>query len=250
MAKKDEQPEVLEQSATPNFDKWRTNLRGKYGEDKSDEELFDLSMRGYDEEHESNKRYSSEATELEDILSANPDLAGVFAEIFERGKNGNPVGALRNLPPELKKYLTDDSIGDDEYLAERKKRVDEEDAKKAKDEQTQKLREQAFEQVCAEDGVADPEAALQVLQAVFDNPCETLEQCKEQVRSFLKMADYDDAVEAAEVRGRNANIAAERKRKSNSSDGLANGASAAGGVNSQSDPLSFMADKAAKNRNL
>lgn len=250
MAKKDEQNEALEQSSTPNFDKWRSNLRGKYGEDKSDEELYELSMNGYDEEHESNKRYSSEASELQDIMTSDPDLAVVFAEIFERGKDGNPAGALRHLPEELKRYITDENYGDDEYLADRKKSREAEDAKKAKDEQTQKLREQAFEEVCAEDGVADPEAALRVLQGVFDNPCETLEQCKDQVRSFLKMADYDDAVEAAEVRGRNANIAAERKRKSNSSDGLANGASAAGGVNSLSDPLSNMASRAALTRNL
>ncbi len=253
MAKENEQAQaqaVQEPSQTPNFDKWRTNLRSKYGEDKSDEELYGLSMNGYDEEHDAAKRYSAEAEELESILSANPDLAGVFAEIFTRGKDGNPAGALRNLPPDLKRYITDENYGDDEYLADRKKKEEDAASKKAKDEQTQNLREQAFEGVCQEDGIADPEAALEALQGVFNNPCETLEQCKEQVRSFLKMVDYDNAVEAAEVRGRNANIAAQRKKSAGSSDGQANGASAAGSGKAQNNPLSRMAESGAIARNL
>ncbi len=253
MARENEQaqaPTVQEPSQTPNFDKWRTNLRSKYGDDKSDEELYDLSMSGYDAEHDAAKRYSAEAEELESILIANPDLAGVFAEIFTRGKDGNPAGALRNLPPDLKRYITDENYGDEEYLADRKKKEEEAVAKKAKDEQTQSLREQAFEEVCQEQGVADPEAALEALQAVFNNPCETLEQCKEQVRSFLKMADYDNAVEAAEVRGRNANIAAQRKKSAAGSDGQANGASAAGSGKAQNNPLSRMAEIGVRARNL
>lgn len=253
MAKENEQAQAQaaqEPSQTPNFDKWRANLRSKYGEDKSDEELYDLSMSGYDTEHDAAKRYNAEAMELESILSDNPDLAGVFAEIFTRGKDGNPAGALRNLPPDLKRYITDENYGDEEYLADRKKKEEEATAKKAKDEQTQSLREQAFEDVCQEDGVADPEAALQALQGVFDNPCETLDQCKEQVRAFLKMVDYDNAVEAAEVRGRNANIAAQRKRSAGGSDGQANGASAAGTGTKAQNPLSRMADIGARARNL
>lgn len=253
MAKVNEQAEAQlaqEPSQTPNFDKWRTNLRNKYGADKSDEELYDLSMSGYDAEHDAAKRYSAEADELESILTANPDLAGVFAEIFTRGKDGNPAGALRNLPPDLKRYITDENYGDEEYLADRKKNEEETAAKKAKDEQTQTLRAQAFEEVCKEDGIADPEAALKALQDVFENPCETLEQCKEQVRSFLKMADYDNAVEAAEVRGRNANIAAQRKKAAYGSDGQANGASAAGSSKAQDNPLSRMAEFGARARNL
>ncbi len=242
--------EQTQATQTPNFDKWRTNLRSKYGEDKSDEELYDLSMSGYDAEHDAAKRYSAEAEELESILSANPDLAGVFAEIFTRGKDGNPAGALRNLPPDLKRYITDENYGDEEYLADRKKKEEEATAKKAKDEQTQSLREQAFEEVCNEEGVADPESALQALQAVFDNPCETLEQCKEQVRSFLKMADYDNAVEAAEVRGRNANITAQRKKSANGSDGQANGASSASSSRVANNPLTRMAEKGVATRQL
>ena len=254
MAKENEQAQTQatqEPSQTPNFDKWRSNLRSKYGEDKSDEELYDLSMSGYDAEHDAAKRYNAEATELESIISANPDLATVFAEIFTRGKDGNPAGALRNLPPDLKRYITDENYGDEEYLADRKKKEEEATAKKAKDEQTQSLREQAFEDVCKEDGVADPEAALQALQGVFDNPCETLDQCKEQVRSFLKMVDYDNAVEAAEVRGRNANITAQRKKSAGGSDRQANGVSAAGaGSTKAQNPLSRMAEIGERTRYL
>ncbi len=250
MKKENEQNEAQEPSQTPNYDKWRANLRSKYGDDKSDEELYDLSMSGYDAEHDAAKRYSAEAMELESILSANPDLAGVFAEIFTRGKDGNPAGALRNLPPDLKRYITDENYGDEEYLADRKKKEEDAVVKKAKDEQTQALREQAFDEVCKEDGIADPEAALEALQGVFNNPCETLEECKEQVRAFLKMVDYDNAVEAAEVRGRNANIAAQRKKRSGSTDGQANSTSAAGSVKTQDNPLARMAETGLRARNL
>lgn len=239
-----------EPSQTPNFDKWRTNMRGKYGEDKTDEELYDLSMSGYDAEHDAVKRYNAEATELEDILLANPDLAGVFSEIFTRGKEGNPAGALRNLPPELKRYITDENYGDEAYLADKKAREDEASAQKEKADKIQSLREQAFDEVCQEDGVADPEAALESLKSVLYNPCETLDQCKEQVRAFLKMVDYDNAVEAAEVRGRNANITAQRKKSAGGTDGQANRASAAGGAGEQRSPLARMAEIGARARNL
>lgn len=249
---KKEEPQVpaQEPSQTPNFDKWRANMRTKYGEDKSDEELYDLSMSGYDTEHEASKRYSAEAAQLEDILTANPDLAGVFSEIFTRGKDGNPAGALRNLPPELKRYITDESYGDEAYLADKKAREDEAAAQKEKDGKIQSLREQAFDEVCQEDDVADPEAALEALKVVLFNPCETLDQCKEQVRAFLKMVDYDNAVEAAEVRGRNASIAAQRKKTAGGTDGQANRASAAGGAGAQESPLARMAKIGASARNL
>ena len=223
-----------EPSQTPNFDKWRTNMRGKYGEDKTDEELYALSMSGYDTEHDAVKRYSAEATELEDILSANPD----------------PAGALRNLPPELKRYITDENYGDEAYLADKKAREDEAATQKEKDGKIQSLREQAFDEVCQEDGVADPEAALEALKGVLENPCETLDQCKEQVRAFLKMVDYDNAVEAAEVRGRNASITAQRKKSAGGTDGQANRASAAGGAGAQGSPLARMAEIGERARNL
>lgn len=242
--------QTVKQSQTPNFDKWRNNLRNKYGSDKTDEELYDLSMAGYDTEHDAAKRYSEEASELEDILTANPDLAGVFSEIFTRGKDGNPAGALRNLPPELKRYITDENYGDEAYLADKKARETADAEKAEKDSKIESLREQAFEEVCKEDGIADPEAALEALKGVFENPCETLEQCKEQARSFLKMVDYDNAVEAAEVRGRNANITAQRKKIASATDGQANRSSASGGVGNNSNPLSRMAEIGARARNL
>lgn len=221
MAKKEEKIEAQQAaeaaavaqapSETPNRDKWMANLRGKYGDDLSEEDLYQRSMESYDEEHDSNKRFISEANDLEEIVKANPELGMVFNEIFERGKDGHPEMALRNLPDELKRYVSDPEYGDEEYIASKKQRQEEEAAKKAKDEQTQALREQAFAEVCEEKGIKDTEAALKALQDVFDNPCETLDQCKEQVRAFLKMAEFDGAVAAAEVRGRNANIAEQRR---------------------------------------
>ena len=64
------------------------------------------------------------------------------------------------------------------------------------------------------------------------------------------MVDYDNAVEAAEVRGRNANIAAQRKKRSGSTDGQANSTSAAGSVKTQDNPLARMAETGLRARNL
>lgn len=201
-------------SATPNRDKWLANLKAKYGEDKTDEELYDLSMSGYDADHDAVKRYNEEATELQDILNENPDLAGVFSEIFERGKDGNPAGALRNLPPELKRLITDEEYGDEAYLADKKAREDAEFEEKTKADHIEEMREQAFSEVLQENGITgedEVKATLEAIQSVLMNPCEDLEQCKEQARAFLKMVGYDSAVKAAEIRGRNANIAEQRR---------------------------------------
>ena len=39
-------------SATPNRDKMLSGLRGKYGEELSEEELYAKAMEGYDADHE------------------------------------------------------------------------------------------------------------------------------------------------------------------------------------------------------
>lgn len=201
MAKKEEQmaatqaAEAQPASATPNRDKWMANLRGKYGEDKTDEELYGLSMDGYDSDHEAVKRYNDEANEFAARVEENPEIGAIFAGILDRS-------------------LTDENYGDNEMLSEyasRKKTKDAAAAETAQKEELDARRAQAFTEVCTEDGIADPEAALNELQAIFENPCETLEQCKEQARAFLKMVSYDSAVQAAEVRGRNANIAEQRR---------------------------------------
>lgn len=233
MAQENEQ--LAQQAAatnTTNRDKWLQNMRGKYPDVQDEDELYARSMEGYDIEHDAVKRYSEEANTLSEILTENPDLAGVFSDIFERGKNGNPAGALRNLPPELKRYITDDEYGDEAYLADRKKRADEEKAKANKDSRVAQLREQAGAEVMQELGMSEEDfiAALDAIGEVVNNPCETLEQCKEQLRAFLKMVNYDTDVATAETRGRNANITAQRRKSLGSTDGMANGGSAAASV--------------------
>lgn len=236
---------------TPNRDTFLTNLRGKYGEEKDDEELYGLAMSNYDAEHEANKQYTAEVSELEEILKANPDLAEVFSEVFTRGKDGNPAGALRKLPPELKRYITDENYGDEEYLANRKKAQEDEAKRKETEAKTNDLRTQAFAEVCEEEGIDNPEAILEELKGVFENPCETLEQCKEQVRTFLKMVEYDSAVQAAEIRGRNANISAQRKKATTKTDGMLNSPSAAS-VAKEEKPnrITAMADRRAAMKNI
>lgn len=233
MAKENEQlQQQAANASTTNRDKWIQNMRGKYPDVQDEDELYARSMEGYDMEHEAVKRYNEETNTLNEILNENPDLAGVFSEIFERGKDGNPAGALRNLPPELKRYITDEEYGDEAYLADRKKRADEEKAKADKDSRVKQLREQAGAEVMQELNMSEEDfiAALDAIGKVINNPCETLDQCKEQLSAFLNMVNYDTDVATAETRGRNANIIAQRRRAANRSDGMANSGSAAASV--------------------
>mgnify|MGYP006916034883 CR=1 FL=1 len=254
MAEQKEKPDVGQNQPTgdvsefPNRDKFLSNLRKKHGEDKSDEELYDLAMSGYDTEHEANKRYNDEANTFAEIVNSNPDLAIVFNEIFERGKDGNPELALLHMKPNFKRLMTDNNYGSDEYLAEKERLAKEESDKSAKDSQIQKLREQAFDEVCQEDNIQDPDAALKALKDIFNNPCETLEQCKEQLRSFMKMASYDAAVQAAEVRGKNGLI--QEQRRNVPQQGAPNNGTGASQQSNRKSIYSDIADNAKKMREI
>lgn len=243
MAKENEQLEAqqtAEQAAaasqTPNYDTWRNNMRAKYGDDKTDEELYGLSMSGYDTEHEAAKKYAAEAEDFANAVKENPAIGEIFAGILDRS-------------------LTDENFTENPELAEyaeRKKKKDEEASQQQAQDELNQRRADAFDAVCAEDNIADPEGALAAIQEVLTNPCETIEQCKDQVRAFLRMVNYDADIEAARVQERNANIVAKRKKNAGASDGLINrGSAAAGSQNNEGkNPLARMASRGAAARNL
>ena len=229
---KEEEKVAMEQAqqaepaaASTNRDKWLQNMRAKYPEIEDEDALYEASMNGYDAEHEANKRFRAETEAFDEAIRNSPELADVYAWIFEHKDDGKAAMAMRMLPPELKRYTWDESYGDEEYLADRQKRIDEEKAQSERDAKLQEMREQAFVEVCKEDDIKDPAAALEALRGIFENPCENLDQCKEQARAFLKMINYDSAVEAAEVRGRNEQIEAKRAKRAGASDGMVNSAS-------------------------
>lgn len=243
MAKENEQLEAQQAAAqaaaaseTPNYNTWRKNMRSKYGEDKTDEELYALSMSGYDTEHEAAKKYTAEAEDFAMAVKENPAIGEIFAGILDHS-------------------LTDENYSEHPELAEyadRKKKKDEEAASQQAQEELNQRRADAFEAVCEEDNIADPEGALAAIQEVLNNPCETIEQCKDQVRAFLRMVNYDADIEAARVQERNANIVTKRKKNAGASDGLVNrGSAAAGSQNNEGkNPLARMASRGAAARNL
>lgn len=214
MAKEQEKPAEQQQeqqeqqtppaSTSPNEDLFMGNMGKKYP-DKSREEIFGLAMSDYDADHEYVKRSQAEAQDLSDILAANDDLNNMFQEIFNRGKDGHPELALVHLKPLMKKYISGE-LSSEAYLAA----VQEEEAAAAAKTKLGQMQEEAFQEECQARGW-DVEETLQKLSDIFQKECKTKEDCRAQVQEYFKIIDYDPAVEAAEVRGRNAKIAREQR---------------------------------------
>ena len=227
----------------PNEQEWFAGMEEAYPDLKGDREaLFKASKEGYDKQHAYYKKAVAEQEQLNAILESDPDLNAMFTEIFERGKDGNPGLALHHMRPLMKKYVNGE-ITSEEYLAEQK-RMQEEDAALQK---KQAMQQAAFVKECEERGW-DVEETLTKLNEVMNGPCETEEQCREQVRNIFKILDYDPAVAAAEVRGKNSKITEEKRKNSGGQMGN-NGASAPVSVNRKS-LMAESADRAARMRDL
>lgn len=230
-------------STTPYEDAWFAGMEEAYPNLKGDREaLYKASKEGYDSQHAYVKKSQEEGERLNSILASNPDLNEMFNEIFERGESGHPELALLHMKPLLKQYVNGE-LSTDEYLAE-KQRLQEEDAAFQR---KQEMREAAFVAECEERGW-DVEETLTKVDAVLNNPCETEEQCRDQVRNIFKIIEFDDAVSAAEVRGKNAKIE-EQKRKNPAPQMGNNGASAPASAGKQS-LMSSAAERARKMKDM
>ena len=213
MAEKNEQMNAQQQaaqesaapSATPNHDKMLSGLRGKYGEELSEEELYAKAMEGYDADHEYTKKSKAEAEKLNALLKSDENLNDFFCEMFERGVDGHPELALAHIKPLMQQYINGE-ITSDEYTAEveRMKEAD------AKSQRIQDMAKEAFAEECQERGW-DVTETMEKLNALINHDCETKEECREQVKNMLRILDYEPAVAAAETKGRNASIAEERR---------------------------------------
>lgn len=228
----------------PNEQEWFASMEEAYPDLKGDREaLFKASKEGYDKQHAYYKKAVAEQEQLNAILESDPDLNAMFTEIFERGKGGHPILAvLRHARPLVKQYLNGE-IDDDEFLALVKREEESNAALKRK----QEMQQAAFVKECEERGW-DVEETLTKLNEVMNGPCETEEQCREQVRNIFKILDYDPAVAAAEVRGKNSKITEEKRKNSGGQMGN-NGASAPVAVNRKS-LMAESADRAARMRDL
>lgn len=192
-------------SATPNRDKMLSGLRGKYGEELSEEELYGKAMEGYDADHEYTKKSKAEAAKLNALLESDENLNDFFCEMFQRGVDGHPELALAHIKPLMQQYINGE-ITSDEYTAE-VERMKEADAKLQR---IQNMAKEAFAEECQERGW-DVTETMEKLNALINHDCETKEECREQVKNMFRILDYEPAVAAAEVRGKNENIAEQRR---------------------------------------
>lgn len=215
------QPVPVEDNNPTRRETFLANLRKKHPDVEDEDELFGKAMEGYDAEHDYAKQQREETGRLADIMKGNDDLAAMYAELFERGPEGNPEMALINIAPLLKSYLSGE-ISSEEYEAKKAEN------KKAEEEKNSKMaaQEQVFKEVCEEEGL-DYEETLGKIAEKLLNPMAAYEIGKEQVKALINMVNYDDDVEAARVQGRNETIEARKRKMERQSDGLPSGGSAA-----------------------
>ena len=241
--KENPQAAAQEPVSNPNEVAWFAGMEEAYPDLKGDREaLFKASKEGYDKQHAYMKKSQAEGEELNAILASDPDLNAMFTEIFQRGKDGHPILAvLRHAKPLVKKYLNGE-IEDEEFIAETKRLEEQEAATNKKRE----MQEAAFVKECEARGW-DVEETLTKLDGILNGACETEEQCREQVQNLFKIIEFDDAVSAAEIRGKNATIT-EEKRKPQGGQMGNNGAPAPAG--GKKTIMAESADRAKKMKEL
>lgn len=249
--KKNDELEVVateqEVVSTPNFDRWKAGILKRnpnLSEDSDIEELYAASSAGYDAEHDFAKKQRKELEELANTFKQYPEIAN-FMDGVTNAKDGDLGAAFLNLG-ELTTAYAKGEIDSPAYKAgmEEKKRKEKEIATKSE------AQAAAFEKACEEMGV-DPEETSQELMDKLFNPMAAYELTVEVWKNIIKMLSYDDDVVAAEVRGRNANISAQRKKMENSTDGIPHRPSATVHTPTKSNsPLDSMVDRRTARRKL
>lgn len=212
-----------EVKATPNFDKWKAGIISKnpnLTEDSDMEDFYAASSDGYELEHEYAKKSREEVEQMQQILTEHPEMASFFDNVYN-SKDGDLGAAFFNLGELITAYATGE-IDSPKYkaLSEEKKAKDAEIASKG---EAQAI---AFEDACKEMDV-DPEQTAKELMDKLFNPMAAYELSKDVWKNLINMLNYEDDVTAAEVRGRNANITAQRKKLSDATDGIPHKPSAA-----------------------
>lgn len=218
MAKEQEQLEeqkeaeqVAATSQTPNYDTWRNNMHGKYGKDKSDEELYALSMSGYDSEHEYAKKSRKQAEDAKRFIEADENVNNFLIDFWEWGGKGKAWKAFLHLQPLWRQYINGE-IQDEEFEAELRRMNEAYE----KEERIKQMAANAFDRVCEKRGI-DPEETRQKLNDLLFREVETDEEAEQQVENMFRVLDFDSAVAAAETRGRNTTISEERRKVPTSS---------------------------------
>lgn len=244
-----EASEITAASAPTNQERMLANLRKKYPDIENDDDLYGKAMEGYDAEHDYAKQSRNEANQLAGIINEYPEVAGFYSELSA----GNVGAAILNIGDLVDAYRNGD-IDDEGYkarIAERKKA--DEDAAAAEEEKNGKIaaQDEVFKAWCEKHGY-DPEEWMNKATEQLFKPMSSYAMAEAQFDALDKMLNYDEDVEAAEVRGRNTNISAQRRKAASSTDGQLNRSSAAAGAGQpkQENPLARMASRGAAARNL
>lgn len=249
--KKNEEMEVItaeqEVVSTPNFERWKAGVmknNPNLTEDSDMEDFYAASSAGYDAEHDYAKKERAEVEKFHDMLTKHPEMASFYNSVIN-AEDEDLGEAFLNLGELIKAYATGeiDSAKYAEGMNE-KKRIEEETNGK------QEAQAAAFEKACEEMGVDPVETSQSLMDKLF-NPMATYALTVDLWKSLIKMLSYDDDVAAAEVRGRNANITAQRKKIENSTDGIPHRPSATMHPTAQSNsPLDSVVERRNARRRL
>ena len=193
-------------SVTPNEDLFMENLGKKYPDLAGDREaIFGKAKEDYDKEHEYAKKGRKQAEDIKGFFQADENVNNFFVDLWEWGPKGKAWKAFLNLSPLYRQYMNGE-IQDEEFEAA----LRDMEANYAEIERKKEMAAKAFEDVCKERGW-DPEETKVKLNDLIAKEVETEEEAKEQVRQMFRILEFDDAVAAARVGGRNEKIV-EQKR--------------------------------------
>lgn len=229
-------------SATPVEDEFMANLQKKYPDLNGDREaLLRKAMESYDHDHEYWKTASAEANRLNEYLKSNEDLNNFFCEIFNR-RTDHPELAFMHLKPIYHRFMNGE-LTSEEFIAEQQRMRDELEAAK----NLEKIQEEAFAAECEARGW-DAKETITKLEKIINKDCTTPEECRQQVKMMFRILEWDDALAAAETRGRNAKIKEGRRNHPSGEDLPRNGGTPAGGTEPKKSLLGQAADAEAKRR--
>lgn len=231
-------------SVTPNEDLFMENLGKKYPDLAGNREaIFGKSMEDYDKEHEYAKKGRKQADEIKGYFQADENVNNFFVDLMEWGPKGKAWKAFLNLRPIWRQYMNGE-LQDEEFEAA----LRDMEANYAEIERKKEMAANAFDAVCEERGW-DPEETKVKLNDLIAKEVENEDEAKEQVRQMFRILEFDDAVAAAEIRGRNSKIKEEKRNHPAGADTLPrNGGSPAGGSAPTRSLLGQAADAAAKRR--
>ena len=252
MAKKDEKElevitEEQEVVSTPNFERWKAGVmknNPNLTEDSDMEEFYAASSAGYDAEHDYAKKERAEVEKFHGMLTKHPEMASFYDSVVN-AEDEDLGEAFLNLGELTKAYATGE-IESAKYAEgmKEKKRKEEEIATKSE------AQAAAFEKACDEMGVDPTETADALMEKLF-NPMAAYELSIDLWKNLINMLNYDDDVAAAEVRGKNANIMAKRKKLETSTDGIPHAPSATASTKvKESNPLDDVVDRRMARRKL